>query len=76
MSICEDRPNLAWRRHVTRVAVEIAKYFSFPKGVVKPFKVVTSNPILRRLLFLFASSFALFTPPTCASCSPVVLDLV
>ena len=27
VSICEDRPNLAWRRHVTRVAVEIAKSF-------------------------------------------------
>ena len=33
VSICEDQPSLAWRRHVTRVSVEIARYFSFPEGL-------------------------------------------
>ena len=39
MAMCEDRPDLAWRRHVARVTVEMAKYFSFPHGLsCNPFK--------------------------------------
>ena len=33
MSICEDRPNLAWRRHLIRVSLEAVKCFVLPDGL-------------------------------------------
>ena len=78
MKICEDRPDLTWRRHVARVSVEMAKYFSFPHGFsCNPFKY---GPLLsyleEALVPLCKFLFDQFTPPTCASCSSVVLDFV
>ena len=33
MSICEDRPSLAWQGFVTRISIDAAEYFSFPDGL-------------------------------------------
>ena len=32
LAICENRPHKAFRRHVARVSVEVAKYYYFPHG--------------------------------------------
>ena len=64
VSICEDRPNSTWRRHVARIAVQIAKYFSFPEGVLNPFKFDDLQSYVGKIIvpickFLFDN----FTPP-------------
>ena len=58
MAICEDRPDMTWRRHVAKVSIEMAKFFLFLMGsLVTLSSIVLSCLFLKRLLFLFASSF-------------------
>ena len=62
--ISEDRPDLALRRHVARVSVEMAKYYFFPHGLsLNPFNYGSLLLFSKRLLFLFASSFLIFSRP-------------
>ena len=78
LSICEDRPDLAWCRHVASVSVEMTKYFSFPHGLsCNPFKYGPLMSFLEEALVpLCKFLFDQFTPPTGASCSSVILDFV
>ena len=78
MAICEDRPDMTWRRHVARVSVEMAKFFSFPHGIsCNPFKYGPLLSFLEEAIVpLCKFLLAQFTPPTCAPCSSVVLDFV
>ena len=75
---CENRPHEAFRRHVTRVTVEVAKYFYFPHGLyLNPF--VSSellSQIEESLVPLCIGLLDHFTPPACAACSSAVLDFV
>ena len=76
VTICENRPHEAFRRHVTRVTVEVAKYFYFPHGLyINP--VVFSELLSQVEEFLVPLCIGLFdhfTPPACAACSSAVLD--
>ena len=78
MPIYENRPDLALRKHVTRVTVEVAKYFYFPHGLyLNPF--VSSellSQIEESLVPLCIGLLDHFTPPAGAACSPAVLDFV
>ena len=78
MAICENRPHKAFRRHVTRVTVEVAKFFYFPDGKY-------ANPFVYSELLTQVDEFLVplckglndhFTPPACAACSSAVLDFV
>ena len=77
MAICEDRPDMTWRRHVARVSVEMAKYF-FPHGLsCNPFKYGPLLSFLEEALVpLCKFTLDQFTPPTGASSSSVVLGFV
>ena len=65
VAICENRPDLALRKHVTRVTVEMAKYFYFPHGLyLNPF--VSSellSQIEESLVPLCIGILDHFTPP-------------
>ena len=78
VAICENRPDLALRKHVTRVTVEMAKYFYFPHGLyLNPF--VSSellSQIEESLVPLCIGLLDHFTPPAGAACSSAVLDFV
>ena len=68
----------AFRRHVTKVTVEVAKYFYFPHGLyINPFLF---SELLSQVEEFFVplciSLFDHFTPPACAACSSAVLDFV
>ena len=78
MTICENRPHEAFRRHVARVTVEVAKYFYFPHGLYfNPFKYAELlSQFEEDLVPLCKYLFDQFTPPACASCSSAVLDFV
>ena len=78
MAFCEDRPDMTWRRHVARVSVEMAKFFSFPHGFsCNPFKYGPLLSFLEEAIVpLCKFLLTQFTPPTCAPCSSVVLDFV
>ena len=76
--ICENRPHKAFRKHVARVTVEVAKYFYFPHGLyLNPFKYAELlSKFEVDLVPLCKCLSDQFTPPACASCSSAVLDSV
>ena len=78
MTICENRPHEALRRHVARVTVEVAKYFYFPHGLyVNPFLYSELlSQVEEDLVPLCNGLLVHFTPPACAACSSAVLDFV
>ena len=65
MAICENRPHKAFRGHVARVTVEVAKYFHFPHGLyLNPFKYAELLPQFEEdLVPLCKCLFDQFTPP-------------
>ena len=78
MAICENRPHKAFRRHVTRVTVEVAKYFHFPHGLyVNPFLYSELlSQVEVDIVPLCSGPLDHFSPPACAACSSAVLDFV